>query len=380
MISLFFRNIITAITLVFALVAMGCSSSGSKSGINYKNSATLAPLEVPPELTTPNNYDTMRIPQDEGVVAGSSVVSASDATTQGTTVLASQQNIRVRRDGALRWLEIDLPAEQLWPKLRVFWGQIGLELKVDEPEIGLMETQWAENRADIPEGVFRRWLAKLKPGRYSIPTRDKYRIRLEPLDDNTTELFLTHYGVEQTVTGDIEIEQAVWITRPSDPELSNELLNRLMVFLGVPKKHAEQLTADAVQEQGQEQKPLARARIEKDASGWPYLVLNEGFARAWRHTGIVLDRLGVVVEDQNRSAGLYYVDYSNLGKDGSDGDKSWFRSLFSDDDKGDSEKKVTIVLKEEAEVTHIRLRESGGEAITSDRAEEILKHLRDGLL
>lgn len=371
-----YRNISVVAILAVSLLVVGCSSSGSKSGINYKDSATLPPLEVPPELTTPNNYDTMRIPEG-GTVAGSSVAKASDSTAQGSAVLASQQNIRIQRDGALRWLEVDMPAEQLWPKLRKFWEQLGLELKIDEPEIGLMETQWAENRADVPEGVFRRWLAKLKPGRYSMPTRDKYRVRLEPLDDNTTELFLTHYGVEQTVTGDVEIEQAVWITRPSDPELSNEILNRLLVFLGIPQEGAEQVLITDVE---QEQQPVARARIEKEASGWPFLVLNESYTRAWRHIGIVLDRLGVVVEDRNRSAGLYYVDYSNLGKDGSDGDKGWFRSLFSDDDKQESDKKVTIVLKQEGEVTHIRLQENGGGVITSDKAEQILKHLRDGLL
>jgi outer membrane protein assembly factor BamC len=358
--------------LIVALLVAGCSSSGSKSGINYKDSEVLAPLEVPPELTLPDNRDTMHIP---GAATGSEAASDQDTTGEGTAVLVSRQNARIRRDGTLRWLEVDMPAEQLWPKLRKFWEQIGLELKLDDPEIGIMETQWAENRADITEGFLRGWISKLSPGRYSVPTRDKYRIRLEPLEENTTELFLTHYGAEQTTEGNTDLQQAVWIKRPSDPELSNEVLNRLLVFLGIPREEAEKLVAaDA------EPSPPTRAIIEKDSDGWPYLVLHENYARAWRYTGIVLDRLGVVVEDQNRSEGLYYVDYNNLGKDGSDGDKSWFRKLFSSDDENGTEKKLTIVLKRRGEVTHIALEGKGSEALTSSRAEEILKYLRDGLL
>ena len=362
------KSLSVLLTLFLCLLVAACSSSASKgSRIDYKSTKTLPTLEVPPDLTAPVT--------DEATLPTESATQAGDVSPDSATVLAEQVNARIKRDGAQRWLEVDMSAEALWPKLRKFWtSSMGLELKVDEPKLGIMETQWAESRVDVPEGYFRGWLAKLKPGRYSVPTRDKYRLRLEPVNENTTELYLSQYGVEQFSIGDADLGQAMWRTRPSDPELASEMLNRLLVFLGVPKEQAEQLAAAA------EEKPQARARIELDQEGRPYLVLNENYARAWRHTGIVLDRLGLVVEDRNRSEGIYFIDDTNLLEDAGDGGKSWFKGLFSGDDEDKQGNKLTIILKRDDEMTRIEIQDREGNAIDKNKAEAILTRLRDGLL
>ena len=55
-----------------------------------------------------------------------------------------------------------------------------------------METDWSENRADIPQGFIRKAIGKVMDSVYSAATRDKYRVRLERGADGSTEIYLTH--------------------------------------------------------------------------------------------------------------------------------------------------------------------------------------------
>lgn len=71
--------------------------------------------------------------------------------TKTEAVLPPQTGITLEQDGNQRWLRIAAPADQVWPKVREFWTSNGFALKRDDPTIGIMETDWVENRADIPQ-------------------------------------------------------------------------------------------------------------------------------------------------------------------------------------------------------------------------------------
>jgi len=50
-----------------------------------------------------------------------------------------------------RWLVIKETPEQLWPQLLEFWHNSGFTVETESPQTGIMETNWAENRAKIPQ-------------------------------------------------------------------------------------------------------------------------------------------------------------------------------------------------------------------------------------
>ncbi len=360
-----------AVLIAAVALATGCSvGSFSSKKVDYKQANTLPPLEVPPDLSSP-------VVQSDGLPALASLRSgSSDEVQPAARVLPKKLNVEVRGRGDQRWLTVDADADKVWEQVRDYWLKNGFELKVEEPAIGLIETQWAENRADVPEGFLRGALSKAFSGLYSAPTRDKFRVRLERIDEGTTEVYLTHYGVEQVVTTDTagEASQAIWRPRPSDPELANEMLNRITAFLGVGIEQAE--TMVAVQED-----PRA---VLQSAGGDPVLDVRENFARAWRRTGLALDRIGFVVEDRNRSEGTYYVrQVDQLADAGVKGEKKgFFASLFSSDD----EEVATEVLKGRVlvepvgeERTRLSVRDENGAAVTPQQAESLLKRLEQQL-
>lgn len=295
---------------VIGCVALaGCSGAKPSSRVDYEAKTRLPPLEVPPPLKAPlPGPDNMLLPEYK-------------------EVLPQPKNVRMARFGDMRWLVVDEAPETLWPELAKFWQKQGLKIKAEERQAGIIETEWAENRADIPQSFIRELISKVAPKLYSSPTRDKYRTRVERGQiPGTSEIYIAHYGVEEVMKGDTH---TVWQPRPSDPELVHEMLTRLMIHLGA--------TAEEARAEGPA--PAQMTRIEGET-----LVMEEGFARAWRRVGIALDRVGLVVEDLDRSQGLYYV------RQGEEGEKmGWFKSLFAADQPG---------------IRHLRLKVAGDESLS----------------
>ena len=73
-------------------------------------------------------------------------------------------DVRIERAGNQRWLVVDRPPEKLWDPVRDFWQESGFLLTIDKPDIGIMETDWAENRAKIPQDIIRSTLGKVMEG------------------------------------------------------------------------------------------------------------------------------------------------------------------------------------------------------------------------
>ncbi len=343
-----------ALVLLFSVAA--CSGGGSNSRLDYKEAKSLQGLDVPPDLIAPVNSGETELP----AVGGSKAPGA---------VLPRVEGVRVARDGAERWLVLDASAEELWPRLRSFWTTLGLELQFDESELGIMETAWAENRADAPSGFITDWVKSVFKSAYSAGTRDKYRLRLERSESGGSELYLSHYGLKEEVLAgqdELDVGSIRWEVRPSDRELVNEVLNRLVVYLGGGERAVAQLKAV-------EKVESERARIEGEM-----LLITEGFARSWRRTGIALDRLGVVVEDRNRAKGIYYVGQIDL--DATDESKGWLASLFSSKEEQKSESpQLQIVLRGDENQTRLTILNMDGTARSDKLTDDLLKRLQQEL-
>jgi outer membrane protein assembly factor BamC len=336
MIMWFFHPLWRAAILMAALVALTACSTRFDSIVpdrrpDYRQSTLTQPLEVPPDLTSSTIDDTLLVPEIDPV--GSASLSAYDrergAGTQIRTaaaVLPAQPGITLGQDGDRRWLVVAAPPEQVWPRVREFWTSNGFNLKREDPTIGIMETDWMENRADIPEDGIRRVLRRFLDMAYSAPTRDRFRVRLERgLDDQKTEVYLSHSGVEQVAVGGASASATntfIWQQRPPSPELEAEMLNRLMVHLGASERRAESQLARA-------ETPTTGPRsrlVEQD--GETRLIVDEEYTRAWRLVGLALDGGNYAVEEQSRGQGLYVVEYRDpLQENQQPGESGFFSRL-----------------------------------------------------
>lgn len=294
--------------LVLSLVAValsGCSVLPDSRKIEYKSAVKAATLEVPPDLSQVARDERFLVPDAAGKGSATFSAYSADRTpaaqVQNSAVLPSVDKVRVERSGSQRWLVVAMPADKLWDTVKDFWQETGFIISLERPEAGLMETDWAENRAKIPNDLIRSTLGNLLDTLYSTGERDKFRTRLEAgVEPGTTDLFISHRGMEEVYTSSSK-DDTRWQPRAADPELEAEMLRRLMVRLGSEEKKAEASLAAA--------KVEPRARLARSDDGSGTLEVAERFDRAWRRVGLALDRVGFTVEDRDRSRGLYFVRY-----------------------------------------------------------------------
>lgn len=358
------------------LAACGSFELPSKK-VDYKSAGKLPSLEIPPDLTRPSIDDRFVVPDPGGRGAATFSAFQKDRqgrseTASGGAVLPAQDTARVERAGTQRWLVVKGLPEQVWPVVKDFWQEIGFIVNIDMPEAGVMETDWAENRAKLPDGPIRNTLGRFLDLAYSTSERDKYRTRLERSSQpGSTEIYISHRGMEEVFTTSAQ-EQTKWQPRPSSPELEAEMLRRLMVRLGVQEERAKTQVASA--------KVVPQAVLQKGGDGGT-LALNEQFDRAWRRVGLALDRVGFTVEDRDRSKGLYFVRYIDPEIDNRTAEnRGWLSRLrfWGSSDKQKQEQ-YRVLVKDLGERAEVNVLNKDGVREQSATATRILSLLHEQL-
>ena len=300
----------------------GCSSLGiSTDKVDYRSVQAQRPLELPPDLAPLPGNDRFTVP---GVTTASATQQATVARPQaaGSAAVVAPGNTvaQIERAGNQRWLAVNVPPEQAYAVVREFWPSVGLQLERDDPALGIVETVWAENRANLPQDIIRRTLGRVFDSVYSTGEQDKFRTRIERTAKNTSEIFISHRGMIEVYTSTAK-DQTRWQPRPADSELEAEMMQRLMLrFAPAAATTTASTPAAAPAATAAGAKPASTAavtaagaqlvRMVPGADGrLARLEVDEPFDRAWRRVGLGLDRGGFTVEDRDRTNGVYFVRY-----------------------------------------------------------------------
>lgn len=356
----------TAIALTTLALLSGCTTVFDGDKVNYKTEGgtKVVPLDIPPDLTQLNRDTRYAVPGGAVTASGMAV---RPAPTVAATAAKQVNDVRIERDGKQRWLVVNRSADAVWPIVQEFWKENGFEYTIEQQQLGLLETEWAENRAKIPQDFIRRSLGKVLDGLYSSGERDKFRTRMERNSTGGVDIFVTHRGMveeykDQSKTG------TMWVQRPSDPELEAEFLSRLMIKLGVSSDQAKAATAV------QQLAPAKTTLVTKaDAT---VLSIPDSFDVAWRRVGLALDRTGFTVEDRDRAQGVYFVRYVDTA---AKEEKGFFSKLFSSSTPDTGPVKYRIAVRKTDNISEVTVQNTDGRAENSPVAQRILKLLADDL-
>ena len=367
---------LSSLTLaLLGIAAAGCSSVSDiipdSKRVEYKSAGKVPTLEVPPDLSQIARDDRYAVPDAAGKGSATFSAYSADRTpaaqAQNTTVLPTVDKVRVERSGNQRWLVVTASADQLWGPVKDFWQETGFIVVVERPDAGVMETDWAEDRAKIGGDIIRNTIGKFLDALYSTGERDKFRTRFEPgAEPGTTDIFISHRGMEEVYTSSAK-DDTRWQPRPPDPELEAEMLRRLMVRLGSENQRAATSVAAA--------KAEPRAKLASNNDGTGTLEVYERFDRAWRRVGLALDRVGFTVEDRDRSKGLYFVRYVDPERDTKKTDTGWLSKLNfwkSSDPAVDTKVQYRIHVSESGANSRVQVLSSEGGTDKSKTAKKIL--------
>ena len=332
----------------------------------YQRDASRASLEVPPDLSRAGVREAYPIPGGAG-----------SEGARVDTVLPDVPDMRVERDGGVQRLIVAVPPGDFWQSLLDFWRAQGFQLEVDDPQVGVMETGWAEKREDLPVGGIRGALERLKRVAYTYRVRDRFRTRIERAEEEgETAVYIAHRGAHEVVRGD----GYTWAPRPSDPGLEAQMLGRLKLFLA----RSESSGVTSVAAADESRAAPARTELVDAGAGGRHIRIDEGFDRAWRLVGLALDRGGFTVVDLDRSRGLFLVRY--IDPETAEPEKrSWLRRLAFWSRPGEGEKGAVptdvefrvVVERGEGSSTRVVMHDADGGLDTSESAGRILTVLAE---
>ena len=369
-----FKATVLAVAVSTTALFSGCSTmndvlKGDK--VDYKSAGKAGPsLDVPPDLTQLTRETRYLVPGTAVSANAFQVGQGAQALPVGALAVG---DVRIERAGSQRWLVVNRPADKLWGPIRDFWLESGFLLTLEQENLGIMETDFAENRAKLPQDFIRETLGKVLESIYSTGERDKFRTRLERNAAGGTEIFVSHRGLVEVVVGgstgkNTTGDGTVWQPVPPNPELEVEFLRRMMVKLGVAQEQAKVLVAAGT---------TRTTSSVGNVNGVPVVQMEEGFDRAWRRVGLTLDRTGFTVEDRDRAQGTYFVRYVDVTSDKKE--PGFLSKIFSAATPAVAPIKYRITLKSQGEVTTVSVLNAQGVAESSANAQRIVKVIADDL-
>ncbi len=343
--------------------------------VDYRSQAKQTTgLDVPPDLTQLPKENRPTGPISAAQMAAQPNPQRPVASAGAPTALDKAGTVEFRRLGNARWLHSTLPPEQLWPQIKGFWQDRGFTIESEDQNVGLMETNWAENKAKLPQDFIRKTLGSLLDSLYSTGERDKYRTRLERNEQGGTDIYVTHRGLVEVYTNS-QRDDTGWQPRPSDPELEAEMTSRLMLKLGGKEEDAKTMVANA--------QPAAPTFAEQPRGNVPrslaevpdQLQVNEDFDRAWRRVGQSLDRHGFTIEDRDRKQGLFFLRYADPNQAGKE-EPNFFQRLFGAT-SASSAVRYRVSVKTEGNVSTVKVLDDKGVQQTNELAKRILQLLME---
>ncbi|ARP80682.1 hypothetical protein CAL12_07400 [Bordetella genomosp. 8] len=367
--------------LLTLVMLAGCSDVnqilGKEEPIDYKSASgqQAQPLSIPPDLTQaaadprykapPGGTTTFSQYQAEGQQQAANQAQGKASND----VLPQRTDMHVERDGDIRWLVVDMPPDQIFGKVVDFWTSNGFTIQSNDPKAGLIETNWAENRAKIPESWLRQALGFVLEQAYDSGEREKFRTRMERVNGHT-EIYISHQHMVEKNVGQRDSGNLQWQPGPEDPGLNAAMLARLMVYLGTSVDQAKTMVARA------EATP-AQPKITRDVvADGARLNVQESFDRAWRRVGVALDSGGFTVDDRDRSAGDFYVRYLDTDT-GVQRDEPGFFSRMFGTARPSQAPQYRIHVVGQGAATQVTVLDANGQVDTTPTAQRLLSVLAD---
>ena len=356
------RIIRLGISLLLVAALAACGGSLDR---RYLDASLGEGLEIPPDLTEADAQSRFELP---------TVFSGDDPSVRNKVpVLAKVESLRLESQSGLYWLSVEEPVDNLYQLVKNFWSAEGYRLVMDEPVIGVMQTEWVY-KEEGGEKQAQSWWERLLATKDLSATQDQYKTRIERDEaSGRSRVYIVHRGTEykhviesgRSVSGDSDSD---WHFRRNEPELEVEMLSRLMVHLGLEQSDVDrQLVSAKLFE------PRASLHFDVDEQS-PFMILNDAYHIAWNRVYHQLERLNFEIDSKEFSSGLLTEGFFVVNTEVVDGENSGGFFSFGADDP--EKRQIVLVLSEEThEITRVDIETIDGDYDQSPEGDQFLKFL-----
>ncbi|MBN4076075.1 MAG: hypothetical protein COA71_06355 [SAR86 cluster bacterium] len=200
------------------------------------------------------------------------------------------QAVVVQRLDERSWIVIDASVSQVWPRVRQYWLENDIELVLENPANGLLDTSWFV-KDDNEE------------------TQEKFRVLVEPgFQDESAEVSLTHISLPQ---GERVSDQLSWPEQSMDAEYASEILGEISVYLA---NEIRNYRASTVSFLAGNISTKGRATILTE-DGINMLHLRADYERSWAAVGRALERAEIEIVEEDVDIGSFSVVYGGRNEE-----------------------------------------------------------------
>ena len=331
----------------------GCSSLLGEYGLftnnteHYRKSPEFSEIIIPPSVGAAKNLDPIYpIPSIRGNLQPISEFNVPRPAP--LTALPSQgDTVRIQRLGNENWALVAVAPGQLWPQVRAFLTSSNIGVVSSNAYAGLIDTGYV-TLTDR-----------------NLPARFRFRVDTG-VQRNTSELHVLqqdHTAVDEP-----------WPEVSDNPELEQAMLRNVAQFI-VNSVEAASVSMIVDQSMGS----VDRINIENIENS-TRIRLGLPFNRAWASLNKALPESGFVIDDKNRSEGIFYVTFVDQQ---AEEDSGWFKWLK----RGEKEKQPFLgkqylvkVVSTQSDLVYITLAGRDDSAMIDSRDQQALLTLLKGAI
>lgn len=380
------KHIKLGMTAVTVLGLTACGSSSNLSDMipdrrpDYRTSSMENALEVPPDLLGATIDSQYNIPDLNPSAIASYNAYAADRVQRNQRglieVLPPLDGVDVvENSGQLPYIVVNAPAEVVWRAVKRYWNQNGIRLATEDPAIGIMETDWLLNQADLPSTGVGGFLDSLLGFVSDTGERDRYRIRFGRNASGQTVVTLVYtQSVEKAVYDGVSTREAsgyTWQVSDNDnPELQLEMTRRLAIYVANELRRQGQVS----NEQTQQNSASRFVELGQLQNGNSVLVFNGSYDQAWRALGIGLDNASFAIQNADFNNGAYRVQYQPQSQAQADPglwDKLWGNT--KQESTYDNQPIYLVRLADQGEQSIALVQNADGSNAAPDQATQILE-------
>ncbi len=354
---------------------------------DYRQSSIGKQLEVPPDLSSTSIDDQLIIPDFNPSAVATYQAYAQDSAVRNSRgyieVLPELYGVNVvESTGELPYIVINADASTAWTAVKRYWENNGIRLRVQEPLIGLMETDWLENRADLPVTGFSGILGSIFDSISDTGERDRYRIQFSKMDENNTRVTIVYsQSVEKAQyerqSGKDPAGYKWSISDNDNPELQLEMTRRVALFVSAELRRQAGISNDGQQVNS----PIISTELSILDNGQPALIIQGEYAQAWRILGIGLDNASFALENQDYASGSYLVRYTPQS-DAKQNKQSFWSKLWGSDDNNVPENvrpQYQVRLSDQGNYGIAIVQDAAGNPVAIEQARAVLEAVKAAL-
>ena len=275
--------------------------------INYYSDKSVTSLEVPPDLTSPSYENSFRLSEFVKNVKPNTVnLTNNNFEEESTKIIVNPTDITVKKSGSRRWLIVNKNPDLVWDLTKQFLKEKGFVIKKSNKKIGVMETDFLENKPKIPSkslGLIRSFLeSQIDNVSYTLPIVDSYKVIIEPLDlGEKTQVNLSLFSMAEVISGSGNNETTYWQASEKNTALETEMLYSLMLYLGGESASAREKLLDA-KEEGK-----ISVQVKDGLNGYAKLVFKLNLVDTWDNMAWAISESNIELEDKDVKERAFYI-------------------------------------------------------------------------